>query len=342
MDQKPEQRRGEPGMGTNLPPDQSPVGDVAVTLGGTDAGVQTGPNPTVGTPHTATPPPPPAVIHQAGEGQPGEANPAREVTTPTGQPMGSTADFLAAREAAEEAISRGESSAISYGDSGIGENVVVTRPDQADQQQLRLGANDANRVLDAPHSDMALGSLGHLYDATNARVDAKNEANAKVIQQAESMSGLDSGRNDYERMEYGEAQMNEVRDEVTTTGTHSMGIPQPAAPAANVLAIFSGLPQARHAVRALQDIGIAARDIQVAGGDWAGTADDPQFSSDYSDSAAAYGSAAAAGAAQPGGTAATASAGGAGGEVQLSVRTDRLTHGPVRRVLADNGATEVH
>src|SRR5689334_10910490 len=65
-----------------------------------------GVNPAVGTPHVAEPPTPPPVIHRAGEGHPGEANPAAALTGARGEPTVSTAEFLAAREAAEEALSR--------------------------------------------------------------------------------------------------------------------------------------------------------------------------------------------------------------------------------------------
>ncbi len=451
MDQKAQERRGDPDMGGTLESDVAITGGVTVTLGGTNAGPATRTNPAVGTPHIADLPTPPSVIHAAGDAHPGEANPATVTPRPGQAPVGDTAAFLAAREDAEEAISRGMRLAQSdraadsgdlapYGDSGIGENVTLTRPAQEDQQQARLGTNDLNRGLDAPHSYLSTGTSGNTFDATDARVEAKGEANAKLIQRAESLSGLDSGRVDYERQEFAVPQMNEVRDETATTGTHMMGINQAPGRARDVTARFPDAARAQRAVQGLRGIGIPATDITLINNDSSGppsaipdtvtgpispvvsaqegatpaggggfrrantalpndedlptTVDamtdeqpaegdpthrpgstdsrrgglagdeglitridapaDPQIYSDFVDSDADYRTTPDEGAAQTGNAVATArpavlpatvapvpSAAGRS-EVFISVHTDGLTHGAVRRVLADSGATEVH
>lgn len=438
MDQKAEERRGDPAMGGTLIPDQTSPATVVLTVGGTDAGPPPAHNPAVGTPHIAEPSAPPAVIHSLGDAHPGEANPAAAMTTATGEPFaGQTAEFLSAREDSEEHLSVDQRQAqvthtsagdlAPYGDSGIGENVAVTRPAQEDQQQARLGANDVNQGQYTPHSYAATGTSGNTFDSTDARVEAKTEANAKIIQRAESMSGLDSGRVDYERQEFGVPQMNEVRDEVATTGTHMLGIGQAPGQAATVTATFLDAARAARAVQGLRGIGIAAADITVIprdpGGAAAGLSDtatgpvsagvsaqegaspagggsfrqsdtalpndedlpstvdtmtdaipagadptthptltdsargglardeglitridspaDPQIYSDFADSDGDYRTTAAEGAAQTAGPAATTGTTGSGA-VFVSVQTDTLTHGAVRRVLADSGATEVH
>lgn len=447
MDQKAEERRGDPDMGSTSVTDQAPTATVILTLGGTDAGPPPDHNPALGTPHSAAPIVPPTVIHSLGDARPGEANPAATLTTATGEPLaGQTAEFLAAREDSEETrnINRREAQSTHtsdadlspYGDSGSGENVAVSRPAQQDQQMARLGANDMNRGLEAPHSYASTGSSGNTFDATNARVEARTEANAKIIQRAESLSGLDSGRVDYERAEFAVPVMNEVRDEVATTGTHMIGIGQAPGRAATVTATFPDAARANRAVQGLRGIGIAAADITVIARDPAGAASampdtatgpisavvsaqvgampagggsvrrsdtalpndedlpstvdtmtdeipagadpsarpavtdsdrgglardeglitridapaDPQIYSDFVDSDADHRTTPGEGAAQTGGAVATAGAASSAAlatpagssEVFVSVHTDRLTHGAVRRVLADNGATAVH
>src|SRR5437868_14499932 len=125
MEQNNHQQRAEaePAAATaaaSLPPGSTPE----VTLAGTNAGPQVGPNPSVGVAQVPQPPEPPPVIHGAGEARPGEANPAAPLTTPTGQPPADTAQLLAAREAAEEAISAG----VRHGQPGMAANPPVDTP----------------------------------------------------------------------------------------------------------------------------------------------------------------------------------------------------------------------
>ncbi|HMA35745.1 MAG TPA: hypothetical protein VKY74_14865, partial [Chloroflexia bacterium] len=161
MDPKTEQRPDDPGPGPAPAAPDPPPPVPAVTLGGTDAGPQTGPNPAIGSPHVWAPPEPKQVIHNAGDARPGDSNPAAAQTTPAGGPTGNTAEFLAAREDAEEALSRQARAGSAFADSTPDPSLA-----RADQ-------------LDPPPDYEAFGSGGAALGQTNARVEAKTEANRK-------------------------------------------------------------------------------------------------------------------------------------------------------------------
>ncbi|HUS17026.1 MAG TPA: hypothetical protein VM536_18670 [Chloroflexia bacterium] len=270
MDGKAEERRGDVGMGLDPAAEPAPTTPtVNVTLGGTAAGAPADHNPTIGAPQTALPAAPPPVIHNAGDSRPGESNPAAALTTPAGLPAVDTAQLLAAREAAEEAISRGERGAQPAAAASPG-GMVPYADATADTQLARQDAGGRNTApqqtarpveyLDAPHTYLALGAQGDSLDGLSARVEAKNEANSNVIQAAESKSGLNSERNDYERREFGQGQTDEVRDDVLS-GAPAVGTA--VAPAPAVHALFSSVDTARSAIEALRDIGIPAAAISL-------------------------------------------------------------------------------
>jgi hypothetical protein len=262
MDHPDDKRSGEPD--TYLPQGGDATGPQSpahVTLGGTDAGPAGGANPSVGTPSTPGPFAPPSVIHRAGDAHPGEANPAAALTRPDGEPAVDTAQLLAAREAAEVAISRGEGRAVPYEDEGAG--LAQGRENQGGRNM----APDATPAdyLAAPHPYGPLASAGAGLEAETARVEVKEEANAAAVQQAESMSGADPERSDYERREFGQSQMNELRDDVMVGAPTGM-TPLPE-PAADVTAAFSTVDQARAAIQALREIGIPAASISLVARD---------------------------------------------------------------------------
>ena len=264
MDQPDDKRSGE--SYTYLPQGGDATGTqstIHVTLGGTDAGPATGPNPSVGTPATAAPPTPPAVIHRAGNGHPGEANPAAGRTQPDGEPAGDTAQFLAAREDAEEALSRGEGQAVPYEDEGA--DLARAYEDQGGRNMAPDATSTSDGYLDAPHPYGPLASAGAGLEETTVRMEVKEEANAAAVQQIESMSGTDPAQTDYERREFGQSQMNELRDDVAVGALTGMA-PLPG-PAPDVTAVFATLDQARAAVEGLRAIGIPAASISLVARD---------------------------------------------------------------------------
>jgi len=154
-----------------------------------------------------TPPAPPQVIHAAGDAHPGEANPAAAVTRPDGLPAVSTAEFLAMREAAEEAI-QGSGGPV-YADQ-----TSSTRPAGAGLGGPNIEPEGYARpieTLDAPNTYMPIGASDAGTSVTDARVEVKNEANREEIQRNETQSG----RDDVERLEYRQAQTNEVREDAS-------------------------------------------------------------------------------------------------------------------------------
>ena len=268
MDHPHDKRSGEPD--TYLPQGGDTIGPqarVQVRLGGTDAGPAPGANPSVGTPDTPAPPAPPPVIHRAGDAHPGEANPAAALTRLDGEPAVDTAQLLAAREAAEEAISRGQGQAVPYEDEGA--DLAQGREDHGGRN-MAPEATPASKeapadYLAAPHPYGPLASAGAGLEAETARMEVKEEANAAAVQQAESMSGADPERIDYERREFGQSQMNELRDDVAVGAPTGM-TPLPE-PAADVTAVFANVDQARAAIEALREIGIPAANISLVARD---------------------------------------------------------------------------
>jgi hypothetical protein len=263
MDQPDDKRSGEPD--TYLPQGGDATGPQTpahVTLGGTDAGPASGPNPSVGTPTTASPFTPPPVIHRAGDAHPGEANPAAAFTRPDGRPL-STAELLAAREAAEEALSRGAGQAVPYADEGA--DLALAREEQGGRNMAPDATATPADYLDAPHPYGPLASAGAGLEEDTVRMEVKDEANAAAVQQVESMSGADPAQTEYERDEFGQGQMNELRDDVAV-GVPTGMTPLPT-PAPDVTAVFATVDQARAAVEALREIGIPAANISLVARD---------------------------------------------------------------------------
>jgi hypothetical protein len=263
MDQPDDKRSGEPY--TYLPQGADATGPQTpehVTLGGTDAGPAPAINPSVGTPSTPALSTPPPVIHRAGDAHPGEANPAAAFTRPDGRPL-STAEMLAAREAAEEALSRGEGQPVPYEDEG--RDLALAREDQGGRNMAPDATPTPTDYLAAPHPYGPLASAGAGLEEDTVRMEVKEEANAAVIQQAESMSGADPERIDYERREFGQSQMQELRDDVIVGAM--TGPTPPPEPAPDVTAVFAGIDQARAAIEALREIGIPADSISLVARD---------------------------------------------------------------------------
>src|SRR5690242_17548854 len=197
MDHPDDKRSGD--LDTYLPQGgdvTGPQSTAHVTVGGTDAGPAGEPNPSVGTPAVAAPPAPPTVIHRAGDAHPGEANPAAAFTRPDGQPAGDTAQLLAAREAAEEALSRRQGQPVPYEDEDA--DLARAGEDQGGRNMAPDATATPADYLNAPHPYGPLASAGAGVEAETVRVEVKEEANAAVIQQAESISGADPERIGYE------------------------------------------------------------------------------------------------------------------------------------------------
>jgi hypothetical protein len=273
MDQHNDKRLGEPDMGTDQSTTAPPAPTVAVTLGGTDAGPAPDANPAVGTPSAPALAAPPPLIHRAGESRPGEANPAAADVGPTGQPVVSTAQLLADREAAEEAIRRAER----QGQPGMAANPPGDTPyaDATDDPHLARADQGGRSALADAQPDLAslpaeenyttLGTNETLDGPLATRVVTKEQEHGAAIQRTESMSGLSAAQSDYEHEEFGESQMNEPRDDVLLGAT--TGPTQAPRSAPSVTAVFSDVPSARRAIHGLLEIGIRAEEISLLAGD---------------------------------------------------------------------------
>ncbi|MGI8587528.1 MAG: hypothetical protein ACR2M0_07565 [Chloroflexia bacterium] len=275
MDPKEEEREGDPGMGLDPGTEPSPQPPTTqVTLGGTDAGKAEGPNPVIGTPSRPTLTTPPDVIQSAGGARPGEANPARRDVEADGMQVTDTAKLLSDREAAEENISRQErrvqpeaaadlTGTEPYADALA--DTTIERESQGGPNTSPIGVTNPAGYMDPQRDYISFGTSSSAPGETSARVNAKTEANTKVIQQAESMSGLSSERNEYERQEFGQPKTNEIRDDLTAGGMENL--PQAAGAAATVLAAFASLDAAQRAISGLHGIGIRPEDISLVARD---------------------------------------------------------------------------
>ena len=190
------------------------------------------------------------------------------MTAPDGRPVVDTAQFLAEREFAEETgrypahgaqPPAGASGAASYADA-IGD-VGYARDEQGGRVHAPEGAVEPQDYERAPHPYAPLGTAGAADKAIDARVESSLNAYANEAQRAEGLSGLDSERLGYERAEFGQTQMNELRDDVALgAGAGMTPVPQPAR---SVTAVFADVTSARAAVQALQDIGIPPQAISM-------------------------------------------------------------------------------
>ena len=189
------------------------------------------------------------------------------MTAPDGRPMVDTAQFLAEREFAEETRQypahaaqppAGASAARRRRRTG---DVGHAREDQGGRVHAPEGAVEPEDYERAPHPFAALGTAGSADKAIDARVEFSLNAYTNEAQRAEGLSGLDSERLGYERAEFGQTQMNELRDDVALgAGAGMAPVPRPTP---SVTAVFPDVASARAAVQALQDIGIPPHAISM-------------------------------------------------------------------------------
>jgi hypothetical protein len=242
--------------------------------GGAAAGgaLDTGPNPVIGTFHTPHIEVPQGVIHSI-NAVPGEANPALQGTSAgAAGPPATTAELLAEREEAE----------AQWQESGAGVRTeqleatggVVTPYEDAEDNVLpdnmqaggRPNFSGASEVtpleyMESPHSYSSLIGQAGALDAVDARLDAKAEANANVIEQAESVSGVNFREpGNYEHREF-EPSAPERDDVMSGAGT-GMSTQDPG-PILTVSALFPTMAQAQTTVRQLLEIGVAPEDIAL-------------------------------------------------------------------------------
>jgi len=213
------------------------------------------------------------VIHQAGGARPGEANPAAADLAPSGEPVVSTAQLLADREAAEEAIRRAER----LGQPDMAANPALDTPyadavgdpylarDEQGGQNTDAG-DGAPDVAFLPRTEnyTALGTNESAGGPLASRVVTKEQEYAAEVQRVTSNSGIPAATSDYERNEFGQGQMDELRDDVLVGAI--TGPTPPPRPAPAVTAVFPDVPAARRAIQGLMEIGIRADDISLLAG----------------------------------------------------------------------------
>src|SRR5947199_51421 len=97
----------------------------------------------------------------------------------------------------------------------FGEPEMGTNPDAlsppAPTVAVTLGGTDAGP---ATETYTALGENEPGGGPIATRVLSREQEYAGAVQRAESMSGLDAAQSDYERDEFGQGQMDELRDDV--------------------------------------------------------------------------------------------------------------------------------